>query len=61
MTTREKMLLQLLPAQFLGPERAPHPEPYRRFLRVTDFIAGMTDSYAVDLYRKRPGIDLPGS
>jgi len=61
MTTREQMLLHLLPAQFLEPGRIPHPDPYCRFLRVADFIAGMTDSYAVDLYRKLKGIDLPGS
>jgi len=61
MTTREKMLLHLLPAQFLEPGRMPHPDPYSRFLRVADFIAGMTDSYAVDLYRKLKGIDLPGN
>ncbi|MCL2022466.1 MAG: deoxyguanosinetriphosphate triphosphohydrolase [Betaproteobacteria bacterium] len=61
MTTRERMLLHLLPAQFLGAERIPDPDPYRRFLRIADFIAGMTDSYAVGLYRKLKGIDLPGS
>jgi dGTPase len=61
MTTRERMLLRLLPAQFLGADKKPHPDPYCRFLRVTDFIAGMTDSYAVDLYRKLKGIDLPGN
>jgi dGTPase len=26
---------------------------------VVDFIAGMTDLYAVDLYRKITGIDFP--
>lgn len=59
-TTREKMLLKLLPAQFLGPDGQPDPDPYLRLLRVADFVAGMTDSYAVDLYRKLKGIDLPG-
>jgi dGTPase len=59
MTTRERMLLNLLPAQFLGPRNRPDPDPYRRFLRIADFVAGMTDSYAVDMYRKLKGIDLP--
>lgn len=59
MTTRERMLLKLLPLQFLGPEGKPDARPYRRFLQVADFVAGMTDSYAVDLYRKLKGIDLP--
>ena len=60
MTTRERMLLKLLPAQFLGPGGLPDPDPYLRLLRLADFVTGMTDSYAVDLYRKLKGIDLPG-
>ena len=58
-TTRERMLLKLLPAQFLGHGGQPDPDPYVRLLQVADFVAGMTDSYAVDLYRKLNGIDLP--
>jgi len=51
----EQKLLRLLP-------RVPSdPLPYERVLRVTDFISGMTDSYAVSLYRKLRGISLPGS
>lgn len=57
--TRERMLLKLLPEQFLGHLRQPDPDPYVRLLQVADFVAGMTDSYAVDLYRKLKGIDLP--
>ncbi|MDR0735793.1 MAG: dNTP triphosphohydrolase [Zoogloeaceae bacterium] len=60
MTTRERMLLKLLPPQFLGDRGQPDPDPYVRFLGVADFVAGMTDSYAVNLYRKLKGIDLPG-
>ncbi|GHT94921.1 dGTPase [Betaproteobacteria bacterium] len=60
MTTREKMLLKLLPKQFLGAQGKPDANPYLRFLRIADFVTGMTDSYAVDLYRKLKGIDLPG-
>lgn len=32
---------------------------YERLLLVTDFISGMTDSYAVDLHQKLSGIKLP--
>jgi dGTPase len=28
--------------------------------RIVDFVAGMTDSYAVSLYKKVRGISLPG-
>ncbi|MDR2187462.1 MAG: dNTP triphosphohydrolase [Azonexus sp.] len=59
LTTRERMLLKLLPAQFLGHEGQPDADPYVRLLQVADFVAGMTDSYAVDLYRKLRGFDLP--
>ncbi|MDR3159026.1 MAG: dNTP triphosphohydrolase [Zoogloeaceae bacterium] len=60
LTTRERMLLKLLPTQFIGEHARPSPDPYIRFLGVADFVAGMTDSYAVNLYRKLKGIDLPG-
>lgn len=56
---RNRMLLCLLPEQFIGPERQPDPVVYRRVLAMTDFIAGMTDSYAVALYKKMTGISLP--
>lgn len=59
MTARERMLLKLLPVQFLSPTGEPDPDPYIRLLQVADFVAGMTDSYAVDMYRKLKGIDLP--
>jgi dGTPase len=51
----EQKLLRLLP-------RVPNEaDPYERVLRVTDYISGMTDSFAVSLYRKLRGISLPGS
>jgi dGTPase len=34
---------------------------YERTLRVTDYIASMTDGYAVTLYRRLKGIALPGA
>lgn len=58
-TTRERMLLKLLPAQFLGHGGEPDADPYIRLLQVADFVAGMTDSYAVDMFRKLKGFDLP--
>jgi dGTPase len=58
-TTREKMLLKLLPTQFLGHNGQPDADPYVRLLQVADFVAGMTDSYAVDMYRKLKGYALP--
>jgi dGTPase len=54
------MIIRLIPEQFLGDGRAPAADPYTRLLRLTDFVAGMTDSFAVSLYKKITGISLPG-
>jgi dGTPase len=53
-------MLQLVPKQFLGADRLPSAEPYLRLLKMIDFVSGMTDSYAVSLYKKVRGISLPG-
>ncbi|MEE4379924.1 MAG: deoxyguanosinetriphosphate triphosphohydrolase [Candidatus Competibacteraceae bacterium] len=58
-SAKSRMLLYLIPEQFLGPHRQPDPELYRRVLRITDFVSGMTDSYAVTLFKKITGISLP--
>jgi dGTPase len=58
-SSRERMLLKLLPTQFLGHDGEPDSDPYVRLLQIADFVSGMTDSYAVDLYRKLKGFDLP--
>jgi dGTPase len=50
-----KKLISLLPAQFIQ-------EPgtvYQKIQSVVDFVSGMTDVYALDLYRKIKGISLP--
>jgi dGTPase len=44
-----RKLLQLVPEQFIGPQRVPAPDAYTRLLRITDFVSGMTDSYALKL------------
>ncbi len=59
-SARSKMLLRLIPEQFIGPGREPSSDPYLRLLLLTDFVSGMTDSYAVSLYKKVTGISLPG-
>ena len=35
--------------------------PYGRLMPMLDFVSGMTDSYAVALYRRVKGIALPGT
>ena len=59
-SARSKKLLQLIPGQFLGPNRVVSDDRYTRVQRITDFIAGMTDSYAMTFYRKLTGIQFMG-
>jgi dGTPase len=49
---RARMLVGLIPA---GPQVAAHQGRYQRLLAVTDFVAGMTDTYAVETYRRLRG------
>ena len=57
---KSKTILKLLPKQFLAEEGKADEDLYTRLLKITDFVSGMTDSYAVSLYRKIKGISLPG-
>lgn len=50
----DKMALKLLPKQFIYEEVT----EYQKVLGVIDFVSGMTDNYATDLYRKIKGIDI---
>jgi dGTPase len=50
----DKMALKLLPNQFLYEDGT----EYQKVLGVIDFVSGMTDNYATDLYRKIKGIDI---
>ena len=59
-TAKSRMLSQLIPRQFKGAQPGREEGHYTRLLSLTDFIAGMTDSYAVSLYKKVTGISLPG-
>ena len=51
-------LLQLIPKQFLGKNGFPDSDKYTRIIKITDFVSGMTDSYAVTLYKKLTGISI---
>ncbi|MGF7137976.1 deoxyguanosinetriphosphate triphosphohydrolase [Roseimarinus sediminis] len=51
-----KKLLKLFPEQFVSDDES----KYAQIQSVVDFVSGMTDVYALDLYRKITGINLPG-
>lgn len=53
---RTRTLLSLMPKPHAQIEQLP---PYERTLLATDFVSGMTDSFAVDLYQRIRGISLP--
>lgn len=50
----DKMALKLLPKQFVYDNGS----DYQKVLGVIDFVSGMTDNFATDLYRKIKGIDI---
>lgn len=52
--------IKLFPNQFTDQSGKPADDLYLRLLNIIDFVSGMTDSYAVSLYRKIKGISLPG-
>ena len=51
-----KKILSLLPGQY----RPQSDTLYHKIQSAVDFISGMTDVYALNLYRKIKGINLPG-
>ena len=51
-----KKMLMLIPDQYRGD----HTTTYEKVQAVVDFVSGMTDLYALDLYRKIKGINIPG-
>jgi dGTPase len=51
-----KKMRMLIPDQYGGE----HATTYEKVQSVVDFVSGMTDLYALDLYRKIKGINIPG-
>jgi dGTPase len=51
-----RKLLKLFPQQFVSEKK----DTYSQIQSVVDFVSGMTDVYALDLYRKITGIGLTG-
>jgi dGTPase len=54
-THYHKKLVKLIPKQFLTNET----DTYSKIQTVLDFVSGMTDIYAVELFRKIKGISFP--
>jgi dGTPase len=52
---KSHLVLQMMPTVYRPPSKE---NTYQQLLRVTDFIAGMTDSYATRLFQQFSGISL---
>jgi dGTPase len=56
-SSKSKKLLLMIPEQFVLSKQK--DSLYSDLLSVVSFIAGMTDLYAVDMYRKLTGMNFP--
>lgn len=55
-TERQQMIMKIADTEILDSETK-----YQRLLRATDYVAGMSDSFASSLYRRLKGIELSSS
>ena len=58
-TSKAIKVRQLLPADYLAAGRRRFEDAAETILAICEYVAGMTDAYAIDLYRKFQGIELP--
>ena len=58
---QDKSILRLLPEDFPLKGWGAEVNPYPLLRSLVDFISGMTDKYALNLYRRVKGISFPGS
>lgn len=54
-SSKGKLLQAMLPQKYRPTE---NESSYNKILKITDYISGMTDSYATDLFQKLRGISL---
>lgn len=57
---QDKSILRLLPEDFPLKGWGAEVNPYPMLRSLVDFISGMTDKYALNLYRRVKGISFPG-
>ncbi len=58
---KHKGLLRLMPEARVKEMSWEAPDVYKVVMNCTDYIASMTDSHAISLFRKIKGISLPGN
>jgi dGTPase len=52
----QKKIAEIVPKQF-----SQGASQYQRLLGATDYISGMTDTFALSMFRRLYGMELPGS
>ena len=55
---KQEKILRLFPYQFTEFEEA--TSGYQKVLNALDYLSGMTDEYATEMYRRLKGISIPG-
>jgi len=55
MNRRREKIIQLLPANIINNENS----QYEKLMLINDYVSGMTDNFAISMYRKLKGISLP--
>ena len=55
---KSEKLMRLLPRQFLNEDGKADSDLYTRLLQICEFIAGMTDTYAINLYKRLTGLEI---
>ena len=58
-TSRDKSIVRLLPKEIFQLPPDQNNQEYNLIMNMIDFVSGMTDSFAISLYRKIKGITLP--
>lgn len=58
LSSRAKSILHLIPESFIGKKKIPESDQYCRVLKIVDYVSGMTDSFAVSVFKKLSGILL---
>jgi len=59
-TEQNRRLLKLIPDIYLDKGRKPFGDDYKNLLNISMYISGMTDKYAVELFKQLNGISLAG-
>ncbi|GHV49639.1 hypothetical protein FACS1894181_09060 [Bacteroidia bacterium] len=58
LTHLDEKLKNIIPKQFMYDEESINVSSYEKVFSVLDFLSGMTDAYALRLYKELKGIEI---